>query len=103
MSQPNIVSAPTLETPANAGYTRRSFVKLSAAAGVAAGVPTKAWAVETRSGIPYRMLGSAGERVSLIGVGGSHIGRQKEDRESIEIIRTALDRGINFSRQLLGL
>jgi aryl-alcohol dehydrogenase-like predicted oxidoreductase len=28
--------------------------------------------------------------------GGSHIGRQKDEKESIEIIRAALDRGINF-------
>jgi len=34
--------------------------------------------------------------VSIIGLGGHHIGRQKEERESIEIIRTAIDSGINF-------
>ena len=52
--------------------------------------------IETRSGIPYRIFGSTGERVSLVGIGGSHIGRQKDEKESIEIIRAALDRGINF-------
>lgn len=96
MNASHLAPDSTIETPANSHYTRRNFVKLSATAGIAAGVPTKAWAVETRGDIPYRTLGSTGERVSLIGLGGSHIGRQKEGKESIEIIRAALDRGINF-------
>ncbi len=49
-----------------------------------------------REGIPYRVLGRTGEKVSLVGVGGSHIGLQKEEAESIRIIRAALDHGINF-------
>jgi predicted aldo/keto reductase-like oxidoreductase len=92
----NRSTAAAVEAPANSDYTRRNFVKLSAAAGIAAGAATKAWSVETRSGIPYRTLGSTGERVSIVGLGGSHIGRQKEDKESIQIIRAALDQGINF-------
>jgi predicted aldo/keto reductase-like oxidoreductase len=47
-------------------------------------------------GIPYRTLGRTGERVSIIGLGGAHIGRQADERESIRIIRTAIDSGINF-------
>ena len=53
-------------------------------------------AAEVRQGIPYRTLGRTGEKVSLVGVGGSHIGMQKDEKESIQIIRAALDRGINF-------
>jgi aryl-alcohol dehydrogenase-like predicted oxidoreductase len=34
--------------------------------------------------------------VSLIGLGGHHIGRQKEEKESIAIIRAAIDAGVNF-------
>lgn len=44
----------------------------------------------------YRTLGKTGERVSLIGLGGFHIGKIREEQESIKLIRTALDRGINF-------
>src|SRR3954454_15180124 len=52
---------------------------------------------QTRSGdMIYRPLGKTGERVSVIGLGGSHIGRPKEEQEGIRIIRTAIDRGINF-------
>jgi aryl-alcohol dehydrogenase-like predicted oxidoreductase len=50
----------------------------------------------TRGDMRYRQLGRTGEEVSLIGLGGHHIGRQKEERESIEIIRAAIDAGINF-------
>ncbi len=52
---------------------------------------------ETRRGdMIYRQLGSTKERVSLVGLGGFHIGKQKTEAESIKIIRTAVDSGINF-------
>ena len=45
----------------------------------------------------YRTLGSTNEKVSAIGVGGWHLGLQKVSEPlSIRIVRTALDRGINF-------
>ena len=47
--------------------------------------------------IPYRTLGSTGERVSAIGLGGWHLGFPSlSDDESVRIIRTAVDAGINF-------
>ena len=49
-----------------------------------------------RGEMRYRPLGRTGEEVSLIGLGGHHIGRQKEEKESIAIIRAAIDAGINF-------
>ncbi len=48
------------------------------------------------SGIPYRVLGSTGERVSIVGIGGAHLGRQLEEKVAIAIVRAALDSGINF-------
>ncbi len=51
----------------------------------------------TRNGdMLYRNLGSTKEQVSVLGVGGHHIGRQKDEQESIKIIHSAIDRGINF-------
>ncbi len=48
-------------------------------------------------GMLYRTLGRTGERVSAIGVGGWHLGLPGVDEQSsIRIIRTAVDRGINF-------
>ena len=45
----------------------------------------------------YRDLGSTGEKVSLIGVGGWHLGLKSVEQETaIRIVRTAIDRGINF-------
>lgn len=44
----------------------------------------------------YRTLGRTKEKVSVIGLGGHHIGRPKDEQVGIEIIRSAIDRGINF-------
>jgi aryl-alcohol dehydrogenase-like predicted oxidoreductase len=49
------------------------------------------------STIPYRTLGKTGETVSAIGLGGWHLGLERVDEQlSFRIIRTAIDRGINF-------
>jgi aryl-alcohol dehydrogenase-like predicted oxidoreductase len=52
-------------------------------------------AAQEKGQIPYRRLGTTGEEVSLVGLGGFHLGRP-EEQESIRIIRTAIDNGINF-------
>src|ERR1051325_9025869 len=47
--------------------------------------------------IPYRTLGRTGEKVSVVGLGGSHSGTPKlSEADAIRIIRAALDGGINF-------
>jgi aryl-alcohol dehydrogenase-like predicted oxidoreductase len=47
--------------------------------------------------MPVRTLGRTGWKVSLIGLGGWHLGFKFIDEElSIRIIRTAIDNGINF-------
>jgi predicted aldo/keto reductase-like oxidoreductase len=53
--------------------------------------------MESNPEMIYRVLGSTGETVSAIGVGGYHLGSEKVDEQlSIRIVRTAIDRGINF-------
>ena len=80
----------------NDAVTRREFVKLTAATGVALGAGVHSWGAETRSGeMIYRTLGRTGQRVSAIGLGGFHIGSPPE-AEGIKIIRSAIDRGITF-------
>jgi predicted aldo/keto reductase-like oxidoreductase len=75
---------------------RRSFLKLSAAAALAPLLNPPATA-EIRNGMPYRVLGKTGEKVSLLGVGGYHIGVDElTDEQSIAIMRTAVDEGVNF-------
>ena len=45
----------------------------------------------------YRTLGSTGERVSAIGLGGWHLGLKTVDEQlAIRIVRSAIDGGINF-------
>jgi aryl-alcohol dehydrogenase-like predicted oxidoreductase len=49
------------------------------------------------TGMQYRTLGRTGEKVSAIGLGGSHIGKPKVDeKEAVRIIRTAIDQGLTF-------
>jgi len=86
---------------------RRDFLKMMT---VAAGIPAAAdgllapldaaespkSAEKVRGDMRYRPLGRTGEEVSLIGLGGHHIGRQKDEKDSIRIIRSAIDAGITF-------
>ena len=82
---------------------RREFLK---GAGLVAGLAgSGAIAGEGPGGAPgesregdmlYRILGRTGQRVSAIGVGGHHVGRIKDDAEAVRLVRTAIDRGINF-------
>jgi aryl-alcohol dehydrogenase-like predicted oxidoreductase len=50
------------------------------------------------TGMPYRTLGLTGEKVSALGLGGSHVGKPEKltEDETIRIIRAALDGGMNF-------
>jgi hypothetical protein len=80
----------------DAAVTRREFLELAIAATVVAGVGQSSWAGETKGGMPYRILGRTGEKVSLVGLGGYHIGKQADEQESLRIIRTAIDNGVNF-------
>ncbi len=83
--------------------TRRDFLGRMAAgiAGVTGGGlnPTtveKVLASTTSHGMIYRTLGRSREKVSLIGLGGYHIGVQQTEQESINIVRSAIDNGITF-------
>jgi aryl-alcohol dehydrogenase-like predicted oxidoreductase len=49
-----------------------------------------------RGDMRYRKLGRTGQEVSLIGLGGYHLGMQKDEAVSIKIIRTAIDHGVSF-------
>lgn len=81
---------------ADGDLSRREFMKSVVAAGVVAGAGAAGWAAETKTGdMIYRVLGRTGEKVSAIGLGGYHIGVPGEE-DGIRIIRTAIDRGINF-------
>ena len=74
--------------------TRREFLELVAATTCAAGAENLL-AADTQNEIPYRPLGRTGVKVSAIGLGGYHLGNPSE-QDAIRIIRSAIDRGINF-------
>lgn len=46
--------------------------------------------------LPLRALGRNGEKVSLLGLGGFHLGLAQSEAEAIRIVRTALDAGVTF-------
>ncbi len=73
---------------------RRRFLKTAAATTVMTSL-SKRFAHAADAPVPKRTLGRTGEKVSIIGLGGYHLGVPDEP-ESIRIIRTALDNGVNF-------
>jgi predicted aldo/keto reductase-like oxidoreductase len=80
----------------DSGVSRREFLGMTAASLLVAGRINAAAKPDSKNEIPYRTLGRTGERVSLIGLGGYHLGNQSDPDESIRIIRTGIDEGINF-------
>src|SRR5246127_531465 len=78
------------------GFSRRAFLGMTAASLLMARSLSASAAAEAKNGIPHRPLGRTGEKVSLVGLGGYHLARQSDTAESIRIIRTGLDEGINF-------
>jgi uncharacterized protein len=93
---PHLAVTSPKEDPANSGITRRGFLGFAAASIFLTGAGELASPPESRNGIPYRTLGRSKEKVSLVGLGGYHLGKQADPQESIRIIRSGLDEGINF-------
>jgi predicted aldo/keto reductase-like oxidoreductase len=84
-------------------HSRRKFLEKVAAgvagasAGTAIAAPLFAKGQPAAQGeMPYRTLGRSGEKISLLGLGGYHIGMQRDEQESLRIIRTAIDNGVTF-------
>ncbi len=90
---------------------RRDFLKSAAAAGFAAATPTvlaqtsnTPTSKETPVKRPehpemvYRELGTTGERVSVIGMGGFHLAKDQSitAEDAIRLVRSASDQGITF-------
>jgi predicted aldo/keto reductase-like oxidoreductase len=90
--------------------TRRRFLQATAgtalvtvaprAGGQAGGAPTGKvpqgkYKIPAGAQLPRRELGRTGERVSILGLGGYHLGFPTE-QDSIRLVRMALDHGMNF-------
>jgi predicted aldo/keto reductase-like oxidoreductase len=75
---------------------RRDFLKQAAYGLCAVNVLSPAWAVSDAQGIPARPLGHTGVKVSILGLGGHHIGRIRDDDQAVRHIRKAVDKGVTF-------
>src|ERR1700712_911294 len=84
---------------------RRDFLKTATAVSVGAAIPANAQTAQPSSSavkrpespnMIYRELGTTGERVSAIGMGGYHLGKQPDASESIRLMHAGIDRGITF-------
>jgi aryl-alcohol dehydrogenase-like predicted oxidoreductase len=93
---PRLASASRTRDTADSSISRRGFLGVAAASIFLAHADQQVPRLESKNGIPYRTLGRSREKVSLIGLGGYHLGKQADPQESIRIIRAGLDEGISF-------
>jgi predicted aldo/keto reductase-like oxidoreductase len=73
---------------------RRRFLQTAAVSAFATSFRSHRAQAQTTA-LPTRTLGRSGEKVSLVGLGGYHIG-VPDEQEAIRIVRSALDNGVNF-------
>ncbi len=79
---------------ANDSSANRREILLALGTGL---MSSAAGATPGQSEIPYRTLGHTGEKVSCIGMGGYHLGKKEvAEADAIKLVRTGVDRGINF-------
>jgi predicted aldo/keto reductase-like oxidoreductase len=76
--------------------TRREFLKQTAYGLCAVNSVGSALAASNQADIPTRPLGATGVNVSILGLGGYHIGTIRDDSRSIRLIRGAIDSGVTF-------
>jgi predicted aldo/keto reductase-like oxidoreductase len=58
--------------------------------------PVSSYQPPSPDSIPRRMLGSTGEYVSALGLGGFHLGLVPTEREATRIVHAAIDAGVTF-------
>jgi uncharacterized protein len=79
--------------------SRREFLKQAAAgvamASLAEGV-LESQSAASATGLPTRALGRTGDRVSILCLGGWHIGSIDDANEAIRIMHAAIDEGLTF-------
>jgi len=75
--------------------TRREFLQTAAGTAVLAEEVLAQTSSASAAGLPTRVLGRTGVRVSMLGLGGAHIGRI-EEAEAIRMIHAALEEGLTF-------
>src|SRR6478672_9809926 len=76
--------------------TRREFLRTTAATGAALGLGGLMSEAADKEGLPRRPLGRTNVQVSILCLGGWHIGAVKDPQEAVRIMHAAIDEGINF-------
>ncbi|HET6573869.1 MAG TPA: aldo/keto reductase [Fimbriiglobus sp.] len=81
-----------------ADETRREFLQAGLAATAAVGLAGEAAGQDDagKTGLPTRPLGKTGVNVSIMALGGWHIGSIKDKAEAVKIMHVALDEGMTF-------
>jgi uncharacterized protein len=76
---------------------RRQFLQTAVAGGTALGLASVVQADDnTGRGLPTRPLGRTKQQVSILCLGGWHIGAVKDPKEAIRIMHAAIDEGLTF-------
>jgi predicted aldo/keto reductase-like oxidoreductase len=77
--------------------TRREFLQAGIAGTAAIALSSDTVGQDkAATGLPTRPLGKTGEKVSIICLGGWHIGSVKDKDEAVKIMHTAIDEGLTF-------
>jgi uncharacterized protein len=79
-----------------ADQSRRRFIKQAVLGLGAAALPWPLAAGAAEAAVPRRRLGRTGEMVSILGLGGWHLGSIKDDRQAADLVREAVDLGVTF-------
>jgi uncharacterized protein len=75
--------------------TRREFLQATLAGAATLGMMAEVEDAQAQ-GLPTRTLGRTGERVSILCLGGWHIGTVRDEKEAIKIMHAAINEGITF-------
>jgi predicted aldo/keto reductase-like oxidoreductase len=65
-------------------------------AGLSPAILTQVSPASLEGNLPRRTLGKTGEQVSILGLGGWHLGSISDDQNAIRLVRTAVDQGVTF-------
>jgi predicted aldo/keto reductase-like oxidoreductase len=78
--------------------SRREFLQTTLAGAAALSMTPIALSANDAgtNGLPTRSLGKTGQRVSMLCLGGWHIGAVKDEQEAIRIMHAAIDEGLTF-------
>ena len=80
----------------NEHSSRRDFLHTALAGAAALSMAGPVEAADDGQGLPTRPLGKTGVKVSILCLGGWHIGAVKDEKEAIKIMHAAIDEGLTF-------